>query len=51
MAYESCLVYCLQTSFKVGKLPFLYLGLPIGAPSRSKVVWDLVAPSFIRKLS
>lgn len=31
---------------KVGKLPFLYLGLPIGAHSRSKAVWDPIVENF-----
>lgn len=36
--------------YKVGKSPFTYLGLPVGAPSRSKAVWD-PALNFNRKLS
>ena len=36
---------------KFGKLPFSYLGLPIIAQLRSKVVWRPIVESFERKLS
>lgn len=36
---------------KVGKLPFLYLRLPIGAKSKFKAVWDPIVVSFECKLS
>ncbi|XXG72211.1 hypothetical protein AAC387_Pa07g1359 [Persea americana] len=36
---------------KAGRLPILYLGLPIGAKQRSKLVWDPVIANFERKLS
>ena len=31
---------------KVGSLPTSYLGLPLGAPSRSTLVWDVVEKKF-----
>ena len=31
---------------KVGKLPSTYLGLPLGAPCRSKAIWDVVEEKF-----
>lgn len=50
---------CISLSFgqirrlhcKIGKLPFIYLGLPIGAKARSKAVWDPIMENFERKLS
>lgn len=36
---------------KASKLPLMYIGLPLGAHSRSKAVWNSVVDSFARKLS
>ncbi|KAJ9704891.1 hypothetical protein PVL29_003103 [Vitis rotundifolia] len=36
---------------KVGTLPSLYLGLPLGAPSRASSVWDGIEERFRRRLA
>ena len=33
-------VLALELGCKVGKLQFVYLGLPLGAPHKSVAVWD-----------
>lgn len=38
-------------SYKVGKLPLLYQGLPIGAHSRSVVIWNPVVENSKKRLS
>ena len=35
---------------KVRKLPYIYLGLPLGASYGSEAVWDVVEVKFHRKL-
>lgn len=38
-------------AYNVGKLPYIYLGLPLAGNSRSKSFWDLLVEKFERKLS
>ena len=56
---KSCLVCCLLMillffvsllNIKVGTLPSTYLGLPLGAPFRSVLVWDGLEERFRRRL-
>ena len=56
---KSCLVCCLlmillffvsRLNIKVGTLPSTYLGLPLGAPFRSVLVWDGLEERFRRRL-
>ena len=39
------------TKCRSGRLPIIYLGLPIGAKPRSKTLWDLMIEKFMKKLS
>ena len=41
----------LELSCKVGGLPSCYLGLPLGAPFKSEVVWDGVEERFQKRLA
>ena len=56
---KSCPVCCLLMillffmrvlNIKVGTLPSTYLGLPLGAPFRSVLVWDGLEERFRRRL-
>ena len=56
---KSCLVCCLLMillffvrllNIIVGTLPSTYLGLPLGAPFRSVLVWDGLEERFRRRL-
>ena len=40
----------LELGCKVGGLPSSYLGLPLGAPFKSEVVWDCVEERFRKKV-
>ena len=44
-------VLALELCCKVGGLPSCYLGLPLGAPFKSMVVWDGVEERFRRRLA
>ena len=37
---ENVELLAFELGCKVGALPFTYLGLPLGAPHKSVVVWD-----------
>ena len=41
----------LELGCKVGGLPSSYLGLPLGAPFKSEVVWDSVEERFRKRLA
>lgn len=41
----------LELGCKEGKLPSTYLGLPLGSPFRSMMVWDEVEEVFRKRLS
>ena len=41
----------LELGCKVGSLPSSYLGLPLGAPFKSEVVWDGVKERFRKRLA
>ena len=41
----------LELGCKVGGLPSYYLGLPLGAPFKSMVVWDGVEERFHKRLT
>ena len=41
----------LELGCKVGGLPSCYLGLPLGAPFKSEVVWDGVEKRFRKRLA
>ena len=41
----------LELGCKVGGLPSYYLGLPLGAPFKSEVVWDSVEERFQKRLT
>ena len=41
----------LELGCKVGGLPSYYLGLPLGAPFKSEVVWDSVEERFRKRLA
>ena len=44
-------VLALELGYKVGGLPSCYLGLPLGAPFKSMVLWDGVEERFRRRLA
>lgn len=43
---EVVLSFANKLHYKVGKMPLIYLGMPIGVRARSKAVWDLVVWNF-----
>ena len=48
---ENLEVLAFELGCKVGKLPSLYLGLPLGAPHKSVAVWDGVEERLRRRLA
>ncbi|RVW28628.1 hypothetical protein CK203_113316 [Vitis vinifera] len=48
---EGALDMAAEIGCKVGQLPTVYLGLPLGAPNRSSSVWDGVEEKMRRKLA
>ena len=48
---ENLEVLAFELGCKVGKLPSLYLGLPLGAPHKSVAVWDGVEERLRRRLT
>ena len=48
---ENLKVLALELERKVGKLPPIYLGLPLGAPHKSVAVWDGVEERLRRRLA
>ena len=44
-------VLAFEFGCKVGVLPFSYLGLPLGAPHSSMVVWDGMEERFRKRLA
>lgn len=40
-----------ELGYKVGNLPSSYLGMPLGAHYKSKVVWDEVEERFRKRLA
>ena len=47
---ENIEILALELGCKVGVLPSTYLGLPLGAPHKSVVVWDGVEERFQKRL-
>ena len=41
----------LELGYRVGGLPSCYLGLPLGAPFKSVMVWDGVKERFRKRLT
>lgn len=50
-AYDSMDMACDFLSCSKGKIPFLYLGLPVGANGRSMSTWEVLVESLNRKLN
>ena len=48
---ENVELLALELGFKVGALPSTYLGLPLGAPHKSVVVWDGVKERIRKRLA
>ena len=48
---ETMQALAIKLNYRYGKLPFIYLGLPIGAKARSKTLWDPVIEKCKKNLS
>ena len=48
---EGVLEMAAEIGCRVGQLPTVYLGLPLGAPNRASSVWDGVEERMRRRLA